>query len=327
MLVVTGATGLLGNVLVRGLAAHGAAPVRALVRPASDRTAIAGLDVEIVPGDVHDRSSLVRAFSGADVVFHLAGIVSIARGGLPRLHETNVEGTRNVLAACREAGVRRLVYCSSIHAFVVPPGGSCLTETSPIDPGRASGAYDRTKAEATLLVLEAIRQGLDAVMVFPTGVLGPFDFRPSHTGELVLACAQGRLGAYVDGAYNFVDVRDVAQGLIAAAEKGRSGEGYILAGHNVTVWELLHSIEAVTGTPAPRLRLPLGLVRALSPLIPAYYWATRQKPLFTAYSLDVISSDCAMTNQKAERELGYHPRPFAETMEDTVSWFRRQRML
>ena len=109
---------------------------------------------------------------------------------------------------------------------------------------------------------EAIGQGLDAVMVFPTGVLGPYDFRPSHTGELVLACAQGRLKAYVDGAYNFVDVRDVAQGLIAAAEKGRSGEGYILAGHNVTVWEMLQSIEAVTGVPAPRLRLPFGLVRA-----------------------------------------------------------------
>ena len=164
-------------------------------------------------------------------------------------------------------------------------------------------------------------------MVFPTGVIGPFDFRPSHTGELVLACAQGRLGAYVDGAYNFVDVRDVAQGLIAAAEKGRSGEGYILAGHNVTVRELLHSIEAVTGIPAPRLRLPIGLVRAVSPLIPAYYWATGQKPLFTTYSLDVISSGSTMTNEKAERELGYHPRPFAETMEDTVRWFRRQRML
>lgn len=327
MLVVTGATGLLGNVLLRGLTARGAAPVRALVRPSSDLTAIAGLDVETVPGDVRDPASLLAAFAGADMVFHLAGIVSIERGGLPRLHETNVEGTRNVLAACRAAGVRRLVHCSSIHAFVVPQGGACMTETSAIDPDRAQGAYDRTKAEATLLVLEAVRQGLDAVMVFPTAVIGPYDFRPSHTGELVLAAAQGRLGAYVDGAYNFVDVRDVAQGLMAAAEKGRSGEGYILAGHNVTVRELLLSIEAVSGTPAPHLHLPFGLVRALSFLIPAYYWATRQKPLFTTYSLDVISSGCTMTNEKAERELGYHPRPFAETMEDTVRWFRKQRVL
>jgi dihydroflavonol-4-reductase len=327
MLVVTGATGLLGSVLLRGLAAEGANPLRALVRPTSDRRAIAGLGAEIVQGDVRDPPSLVAAFSGADVVFHLAGIVSISRDRLSRLQQTNVEGTRNVLAACRAAGVRRLVYCSSIHAFAVPSGGACLTETSAIDPGRAAGHYDRTKAEATLLVRAAVAEGVDAVTVYPTGVLGPYDYRPSNTGELVLAASQGRLKAYVDGAYNFVDVRDVAAGLIAAAEKGRSGEGYILAGHNVTVWELLHAIATVSGTPAPRRRLPLGLVRSLSFLIPAYYWATRQKPLFTGYALDVISSGCTMTNEKAERELEYRPRPFMETLEDTVAWFREQGML
>ena len=327
MLVVTGATGLLGNVLVRGLVAREAAPVRVLARPTADMRALAGLDLEVVHGDVRDPASLLAAFAGADMVFHLAGIVSIERGGLPRLRETNVEGTRNVLAACRQAGVRRLLHCSSIHAFVVPAAGSCLTEESPIDPSQAAAAYDRTKAEATLLVLDAAKQGLDAVIVFPTGVLGPYDFRPSYTGELILACAQGRLHAYVDGAYNFVDVRDVAAGIIAAAEKGRSGEGYILTGHNVTVRELLHAVETAAGAPAPRLRLPFGLVRAFSFLIPTYYWATRQKPLFTTYSLDVISSGCTMTNDKAERELGYRPRPFAETMDDTVRWFRRQHML
>ncbi len=327
MLVVTGATGLLGNVLLRALAAHGLGPVRAFVRPTADCRSIAGLDVEVAQGDVRDPSSLLAAFSGADTVYHLAGIVSITRGGLPRLHETNVEGTHNVIAACRAAGVRRLVYCSSIHAFAVPAAGTCLSETSLVDPARATGAYDRTKAEATLLVRDAVRGGLDAVMVFPTAILGPYDYRPSHTGELVLACAQGRLKAYVDGAYNFVDVRDVAEGLVAAAQKGPSGEGYILAGHNVTVWELLHAVETVTGARAPRVRLPFGLVRAVSFLIPAYYWLTRQKPLFTTYSLDVISSGCTMTNEKAERELGYRPRPFLETMEDTVRWFREQGML
>ena len=327
MFVVTGATGLLGNVLVRTLAAQGAGPVRVLARSTSDLAPLAGLDVEIVTGDVRDPASLAPAFAGADVVFHLAGVVSIARGGFRRLRQTNVEGTLNVLKACREAGVRRLVYCSSIHAFAVPTGGGCLTEESLVDPGRATGAYDRSKAEATLAVREAIKQGLDAVMVFPTGIIGPYDYRPSHTGELIIQSARGRLGAYVDGAYNFVDVRDVATGMSAAAERGAAGEGYILAGHNVTVRELLGTIEAVTGTPAPRLHIPFGLVRAVSFLIPVYYWATRQKPLFTTYSLDVISSGCTMTNEKAERELGYRPRPFRETMEDTVRWLREQRML
>ena len=327
MFVVTGATGLLGNVLVRTLTAEGAGPVRALARPTSDLTPLAGLDVEIVTGDVHDHASLVSAFAGADVVFHLAGIVSIVRGGFRRLQKTNVEGTRNVVSACLEAGVRRLVYCSSIHAFAVPPTGERLTEESLVDPSRATGAYDRSKAEATLEVRRAIEEGLDAVMVFPTGIIGPYDYRPSHTGELIIQSARGRLGAYLDGAYDFVDVRDAAAGISVAAARGRAGEGYILAGHNVTVWDLLHTIEAVTGTPAPRLHMPFRLVRAVSFLIPVYYWATRQKPLFTSYSLDVISSGCTMTSEKAERELGYRPRPFRETIEDSVRWFRGQRML
>ena len=327
MFVVTGATGLVGNVLVRALPAEGVGPLRAVVRSTSDLAPLAGLDVEIFTADVRDPASLVPAFAGADVVFHVAGIVSIDRGGFRRLQETNVEGTRNVLSACREAGVRRLVYCSSIHAFAVPTSGGCITEESLVDPSRASGAYDRSKAEATLAVREAMKQGLDAVMVYPTGIIGPYDYRPSHTGELVIQCARGRLGAYVDGAYNFVDVRDVAAGLSAAAAKGVSGQGYILAGHNVSVLELLRTVEAVTGTPAPRLHMPFRLVRAVSFLIPVYYWATRQKPLFTTYSLDVISSGCTMTNEKAERDLGYQPRPFRQTIEDTVRWFREQGML
>jgi dihydroflavonol-4-reductase len=327
MFVVTGATGLLGNVLVRTLVAQGAGRVRCLARPTSDVAPLAGLDTEIVHGDIGDPASLAAAFSGADTVFHLAGMVSITRGGLPRLREINVEGTQNVLAACRQAGVRRLMYCSSIHAFAVPHGGGCLTEESPVDPARSSGAYDRSKAEATLLVREAIAQGLDAVMVFPTGVVGPFDFRPSHTGELVIQCARGRLPAYVDGAYNFVDVRDVAAGMVAAAAKGAAGAGYILAGHNITVIDLLQTVEKVTGTPAPRLKVPFGPIRSFSFLIPPYYWITRQKPLFTTYSLDVISSGCEMAVDKAERELGYSPRPFLETVEDEVRWFREQGML
>lgn len=327
MLVVTGATGFLGNVLVRTLLADGAGPVRALARPTSDLAPLAGLDTEIVQADLGDPASLVAAFTGADTVFHVAGIVSITRGGLPRLRGANVEGTRNVLAACRQAAVRRLVYCSSIHAFAVPPAGTCLTEESPVDPARSAGSYDRSKAEATLLVREAARQGLDVVTVYPTGVVGPYDFRPSPMGELLLQCSRGKLPAYVDGAYNFVDVRDVAAGLAAAATKGASGAGYILAGNNLTVRGLMQTIEAVTGTPAPRLRVPIGLLKSISFLIPVYYWATRQRPLFTTYSLDVISSGCDMSSERAERELGYSARPFRETVEDAVRWFREQGML
>ena len=280
--------------------------------------------MEVVEADVRRYDSLLQAFRGADVVFHVAGIVSIAGGGFKRLQETNVGGTRNVLAACREAGVRRLIYTSSVHAFVDWPVGTCLEETTVIDPLRVRAPYAKTKAEATLLVLDATKQGLDAVVVFPTGIIGPHDFRPSDTGQLVLECSRGRLKASVPGAYNFVDVRDVAQGLMAAAKKGRAGEGYILAGHEITVGDLLQRVELITGEPAPSLCLPLGFVRALSFLFPAYYWITRERPLFTTYSLDVISSNCFMSHEKADRELGFSPRPFRETMEDTLRWFRGQ---
>ena len=324
MIVVTGATGHVGNVLLRSLAAEGGAELRALVRPGGSSASIADLGVEVVEADVRRYDSLLQAFRGADVVFHVAGIVSIAGGGFKRLQETNVGGTRNVLAACREAGVRRLIYTSSVHAFVDWPVGTCLEETTVIDPLRVRAPYAKTKAEATLLVLDATKQGLDAVVVFPTGIIGPHDFRPSDTGQLVLECSRGRLKASVPGAYNFVDVRDVAQGLMAAAKKGRAGEGYILAGHEITVGDLLQSVELITGVPAPSLCLPLGFVRALSFLFPAYYWITRERPLFTTYSLDVISSNCFMSHEKADRELGFSPRPFRETMEDTLRWFRGQ---
>jgi len=165
---------------------------------------------------------------------------------------------------------------------------------------------------------------MDAVIVFPSGIIGPHDFRPSLLGELVLACSHGRLRAYVQGGYNFVDVRDVAHGLMAAAEKACPGDGYILSGHEVAVPDLLQTIDVASGNSTRRLCLPFGLTRALSFLLPAYYWMTRGRPLFTTYSLDVVSSNCSMSHERAARQLGFSPRPFLETIEDTVRWFSQQ---
>lgn len=327
MIVVTGATGHVGNVLLRELAAHGAAHLRAVLKPGESSARLENLDVQTVEADMREYNALLTAFEGADVVFHLAGIVSIGSTGMARLREVNVEGTRNVIAACRAANVRRLIYTSSVHAFVELPAGTCLDETTAIDPDRVHGPYATTKAEATLLVFAAAREGLDAVVVFPSGIIGPYDFRPSETGQLIIDCFQGRLKAYVEGAYNFVDVRDVVQGLISAATKGRRGEGYILSGHEVTVKELLSTVELLTGARAPRWRLHFGFTRAVSFLIPVYYWLKRERPLFTTYSLDVLASNCLMSHAKAQRELGFSPRPFEQTIADTLSWFRRAGML
>jgi dihydroflavonol-4-reductase len=333
MIVVTGATGHVGNALLRALAerrAHGAdtifgGPLRAVVRRQSDTSSLAGLDVELVEAELSDVASLTEAFRGAEAVFHVAGLISIGGEKLKRLRATNVEGTRSVIEACRRAGVRRLVYTSSVHAFVEPPHGTPTDESTPIDPARAHGPYGITKAEATQLVFAAAKEGLEVVVVFPSGIIGPYDFRPSHTGQFILSVLRHRLGAYVDGGYNFVDVRDVAAGLIAALERGRSGEGYLLTGHEVTVRGLLSTIEELSGVPAPRLRLHFGFVRAVSFLTPVYYRLTRQKRVFTTYSLDVIASNCCMDSSKAARELGYSPRPLRETLDDTIAWFRQQR--
>jgi dihydroflavonol-4-reductase len=324
MIVVTGATGLVGNALLRALGERGLGPVRALVRPGRDLSCLAGLDVEVVRGDTRDLASLVAAFQGADAVIHLAGMIKITREKLGRLREVNVEGTKNVISACRTAGVRRLVYTSSIHAFAEPAKGVCTDETTPIDPRLVFGNYGKTKAEATQLVFAAAREGLDAVIVFPSGIIGPYDWRPSETGQFIVDACRGKIPATVDGGYNFVDSRDVADGLIGALERGRTGEGYILAGHEITVLDLFHELEQLSGTPKPRMHLDIRLVRAVAPLIPAYYWITRQRPLFTTYSLRVISSNCEMSSEKASSELGYSPRPLRQTLGDTVRWFTDQ---
>jgi dihydroflavonol-4-reductase len=327
MIVVTGGTGHLGNALLHALAAEGTTDVRVLVRRGRSSAAITDLGLQMVDADIRDYESLVRAFQGADVVYHVAGIVSIAETGLKRLRETNVEGTRNVVNACREVGVRRLVYTSSVHAFVEPASGTYLRETCDIDPERVRGPYARTKAEATRIVLEAVREGMDAVIVFPSAIIGPYDSRPSHLGQLMLDSARGHLPAAVRGAYDFVDVRDVAQGLIAAAREGRRGEGYILGGHRVTIDGLLKTVELITGARAPRLCLPLGFAKTVSVFMPAYYRVRRQQPRFTTYSLHVVSSNSLMSHEKAERELGFSPRPFEETVRDGLQWFQEQGML
>jgi dihydroflavonol-4-reductase len=316
MIAITGAAGHVGNALLRALAERqmdaAAGPVRAVVRPGRDTSScFAGLDVEVVEADMLDPRALARALEGADMVFHLAGVISITKA-------------RNVLAACRTAGVRRVVYTSSIHAFVEPPRGTCTDETTPIDPDLVHTPYAKTKAEATRLVFAAAQQGLDAVVVFPSGIIGPYDFKPSQTGQLVLDLARGRIKAWVEGGYNFVDVRDVAEGLLAASRHGRQGEGYVLSGEEIRVWDLFQAVAELSGTPAPRVHVNMRLLRAVSPLIPLYYWATRQQPLFTSMSLEVICSNCAMSCAKAERELGFSPRPLRSTLGDTIGWFREQ---
>jgi dihydroflavonol-4-reductase len=324
LVVVTGATGHIGNVLVRELLAR-REPVRAVLHSRKHEQALEGLPVEKVILDIRNPAQVDEALRGATMVFHLAGMISISPGMTRTLYRINVNGTRNVIQACRKNRVQRLVYASSTDALV--PGMSdrsdILDEQSGLDPSRVMGGYARSKARATLKVLEAARDGLDCVVVYPSAVVGPFDFKPSQMGQLILDFARRRLPAYLDGAYNFVDVRDVVSGLLQAAEKGAAGEGYLLTGSTITVPGLMALLAELTGVRAPWLKLPYGLARFLAFFTPAYYALTRTKPRFTSYSIRVLQHNCEMTNEKACRELDYSSRPLRETLADSIAWFRQ----
>lgn len=323
---MTGAAGHLGSVLVRRLVRAGC-PVRAVVAPFDDLRAFEELELPVAVADVRDRAALGRAFAGADIVFHLAGIISIQPGQARLLEAVNVEGTRNVIAACRQAGVRRLVYSSSVHALPEPAHGTPVCETVRFDPDAVLGDYARSKARASIEVRRAALDGLDTVMVFPSGIIGPHDWRPSEMGRLFLSYARGRMRAEVEGAYDFVDVRDVAEALVSAAGRGRRGEGYLLSGDRITVRGLFTLLGELTGVRPPRLCVPLPLARVGAALAPLWARLTRTRPLFTPYSLAVLRSNCLMDRSKAERELGFRPRALRDTVADTIAWFRSVGML
>jgi dihydroflavonol-4-reductase len=324
MNLVTGATGHIGNVLVRHLLARGQ-KVRAMLMPGEDPSPLHGLDVERVEADVLDFQSLLTAFEDIEVAYHLAGIITIMPGFNQQVQAVNVIGTRNVIEAARLRKVRRLVYTSSIHALSRIPHGTTIDESVPFDPQHAISVYDHSKAQASLEVLNAVKGGMDAVIACPTGVIGPYDYRVSELGQLILDCVLHKPMFYVDGAYDFVDVRDVAQGLALVSENGHSGESYILSGERLSVLGMIKTIQEVIGKRLPTLKIPMRLARFSARFTPLYYRLSRTKPRFTPYSLETITSNSVISNAKARRELGYTSRPLAETLADTVRWFLQQR--
>ena len=322
--LVTGACGHLGGTLVRLLERTGA-QVRGLRLPseqARDRA-----HVTYYPGDVRDRDSLRPLFQGlADrevVVFHTAAIVDISGEATPQMVDVNVNGTKNILALCREYGVKRLVYVSSVHAIPEKDGYAVLREVDRFSPRQVTGGYAKTKAEATQAVLDAAAQGLDAVVVHPSGILGPFDGAENHLVQLVKEYAGGKLPACVKGGYDFVDVRDVAAGCLAAAEKGRSGQCYILSNRHYEVQEVLAMAKTLChGRRLPVL--PMWMAQAAEPLLGWVARVKKQRPLYTKYSLYTLRSNDRFDHGKATAELGYRPRDLRQTVRDTLRWLAKK---
>ncbi len=322
LIVVTGATGHLGANLVKTLVDRGE-QVRVLVRD-PDPPALRGLDVERFSGDVRDEASVQRAFEGADLVFHLAALISIVGDMNGLVHETNVVGARNVARSALRKGVRRLVHFCSVHAFEQAPLDVPLDETRSRVNRADAPAYDRSKAQGEAEVRKAIAEGLDAVILHPSGVIGPFDHRPSRMGQVFLDLYHRKLPSLVDGGFDWVDARDVANTAIAAAERGRTGESYLVSGHWKSVGELADLAHRVTGVPPPRLTSPMWLARLGAPFMERWAELTGREPLYTAESLLALRANRRYVRTKAERELGHDPRPTIESIRDIYRWFAQE---
>jgi dihydroflavonol-4-reductase len=318
MIVVTGAAGHAGANLVRALAAQGR-PVRAFVH--LDRKALEGLDVEVVSGDICDLDSLLKAFEGAEEVYHLAACISIGNEPWSRLESVNISGTRNVVEACLKRGVRRLVHFSSIHTLVDTTNGSPVDESKPLVASRRYPAYDRSKAVAEREVYKGIEKGLDAIVISPTAIVGPHDYKPSHFGEALLRLANGRLPALISGGFDWVDVRDVVQGTLRAQSTAPTGAKYILSGHWLSLRQVAKMTEGLTGVKAPGSVCPMWLARVGAPFITAFDLLARRRPLYTSVSLQALRGHRHISHRKATKELDYQPRPFRETLIDTLRWF------
>lgn len=319
MILVTGATGHIGNVLVRALCGRGE-HVRALMLPDDCGAAIAGLDVECVTGNVLDSNSLTRAMQGIDLVYHLAGIISIVPGHEELMWRVNVDGVHNVAQAALHSGVRRVVHVSSIHAFTSMPQGTVVDETTPLALDAPTGSYNRTKAEGTMRMLDAAHHGLDAVIVCPTGIIGPHDYLQSEMGVLIQGFARRQMHVLIDGAYDFVDVRDVVRGLLQAAQHGETGELYILSGYNIPLTHLRRIVQDLMGIHTPSFIVPFGLAKVTARLMEYVYRWTKSTPRFTTYSLNTVRENVIFSHAKATHAFGYRPRPLRETLEDLLTW-------
>jgi dihydroflavonol-4-reductase len=321
--VVTGATGHLGNVLVRELLERGST-VRAVVQPGDDAAALAALPVKTIHADIRDRAALRKAFTGATRVFHLASVASSSWPQRARVHEVNVGGTQAVLSACQGAWVSRLVHLGSVHALAEPSSG-VLDETTGFDPNKVNGAYAKTTAAACAQVQQVARDGdVDAVIVLPTGVVGPLDVRTSEMGQLLLDLEAGRVPFLLSGGHDWIDVRYVARGAVLAAERGQSGEAYLLGSERLTLFDIAEMVSRETGAPLPKL-LPAWLARALAlpgPLLEAF---TQRRALFTSYAVHALTIPFTVSHEKARQALGLIPGPVRQALRDALSWHRANR--
>lgn len=318
--LVTGAAGLIGSNLVRALLRDGHT-VRALHLPGEDLRNLRGLDVELFAGDVTDRARMNRAVAGRDRVFHLAAIYALWLPRPEKMREVNVGGTRNVLEACLDAGVPRVVHTSSIAVFGGQGLGVHATERSPFRLGATGDLYSLTKYESHQVALEMVDRGLDLVIAAPCGPIGPGDVGPTPTGRILVSSVNLPVPVVVATEANLIDVRDCATGHILCAERGRTGETYLLGAHNVRPKDLVRLTMRELGIRRPVIELPIGALGIPAHALAAATRVIKRPPLFTPAALRIARLGLTANCDKAIRELGLPQRPIIESIRDALAWF------
>ncbi|MFQ9053559.1 MAG: NAD-dependent epimerase/dehydratase family protein [Oscillospiraceae bacterium] len=325
--LVTGATGFLGRAVAEELVRR-KAQVHALVLHDDPYTDLLPKEVRTVIGDVCDKSSLSDFFADADsrtCVIHCAGIVSVASRPGPRLYQVNVGGTWKVLRQCMEHDVGKMVYVSSVHAIPEKPKGCIISEDCEFSPGLVDGDYAKSKAAATELVFDAAERGLNASIVFPSGIMGPGDLQGGSFTSMAKSFLSGKLPFAVRGGYDFVDVRDVANGILACSESGEPGKGYILSGCYVTIRRMLQLVGKAAKLKYRSICLPLGLARLATPYYERRSLRERKPLFFTPYSVSVLASNGQFSHAAASERFAYQPRPIEETLGDMTAWLLNQK--
>ncbi|MDE3168305.1 MAG: NAD-dependent epimerase/dehydratase family protein [Acidobacteriota bacterium] len=317
--LVTGASGFLGWHVARVLLERGY-PVRALLRPGSR---VDGLDVETAAGDLRDAASLERAAAGCGLVFHVAADYRLWAKDPGDLYRSNVEGTRNLLAAARRARVERVVYTSTVGCIGIPHSG-IGDETTPVSLADMAGDYKRSKFLAEQAALEFARDGFPVVIVNPTAPIGDHDVKPTPTGKIVLDFLDGAMPAFIDTGLNVVDVRDTALGHWLACERGRSGERYILGSENLTLAQILEKLAAITGRKDPTTRLPYAVAYLAGACSTAWAGLTGRPPRVPLDAVRMAKKKMWVTHEKAARELGFQPGPAAQALARAVAWFQER---
>jgi dihydroflavonol-4-reductase len=319
---LTGATGFVGSHVARVLVAQGA-DLRLLVRSGSDLRNIQELQAERVVGDLRDAASLKKAVAGCEVVFHVAADYRLWVRDPEQMYRSNVEGTKAILEAARENKVRRVVYTSSVATMGFQSNGHLANEDSPVSLANMIGPYKRSKFMAEEIAIQAGKSGMDVVVVNPTTPVGERDLKPTPTGRIVVDFLKKRFPAYVDTGLNLVDVAECARGHVAALEKGKTGERYILGGENLTLKQILDKLAAITGLPSPKIRVPYAVALATGVVDQVFTgYIRRREPRATIDAVRMGRKKMFVSSGKAERDLGWRTLPVDGGLRRAVEWFQ-----